>query len=428
LSIITFKTYKMAIVKFYIRDPKAKSKTSIMLSFTYSGNRIRISTGEQIYPSHWNNKAQRVREVMDEPDACEINNKLKGLTSLVTDVYQNYLRDAVIPSPKELTQEIENQRIHPSLQNNNKEFWELFDEFVEYKKKQYGDVRDYDKSLRKHLENGEKLWKKPLTFASLKLKDKGLIEILDDYLTNDAINSKGEKGLTVNTVGKQFKNLKVFLNWAFSNEYVTKFDITHIVTKTEEVDAIYLKKGEVDAIFNLDDLTEKDSLIRDLFIIGVETGLRFSDFIRIKPEYIADNKLTINPIKTISTQNNRVQIPISSKFRAILNKRNGIPPIYDRELTEFNKTVRELAKKAGINTEVVIYRKIGGKHIETVYKKYELVSSHTCRRTFCTLKFLGKMPANVIMKFTGHKTERSFLRYLKLGNEEVCEQYNHLFD
>jgi integrase len=418
----------MAIVKFYIRDPKAKSKTSIMLSFTYSGNRIRISTGEQIFPAHWNNKAERVREVLDEPDACEINNRLKLLGSLVTDVHQNFLRDAIIPSPKELMQEIENQRIQPSLQNNNKGFWELFEEFVEYKKKHFSDVRDYDKSLRKHLENGEKRWKKPLTFASLKLKHKGFIEVLDEYLTYNAENSKGEKGLTTNTVGKQFKNLKVFLNWCFSNEYVPKFDLSHIVTKTEEVDAIYLKQEEVDAIFNLEDLTEQEALIRDLLTIGIETGLRYSDFIRLKPHYIVDDKLTLNPLKTISSKKNRVEIPISSKFRSILNNRNGVPPNYDGELTDFNKQVRDLAKKAGVNSQVVIYRKIGGELKEYVYEKYELVSSHTCRRTFCTLKFLNGMPAQAIMKFSGHTTERSFLRYLKIDSQVAFEKFKHFFD
>lgn len=418
----------MAIAKFFIRNPKAIRKTSIMLSFSYSGNRIRISTGEQIFPAHWNNKAEKVREVIDEPDACEINNRLKLMESLVTDVHQNFLRDGIIPSPKELMQEIENQRVKPTLQNNVKGFWELFDEFVEYKKMELPNVKDFNNSLRKHLLNAEKIWGKPLTFASLKLKDKGVIKVLDNYLTYDAINSKGEKGLAVNTVGKQFKNVKVFLNWAFSNEIVTKFDIKHIVTKTEEVDAIYLKQEEVDAIYNLVDITEKESLIRDLFIIGIETGLRFSDFIRIKPQYITDDKLTMSPIKTKKNNNNKVQIPISSKFRAILNKRDGLAPNYEDSLPEFNKTVRELAKKAGINSEVVIYRKIAGKHIEQVYQKYELVSSHTCRRTFCTLKFLAKMPSYVIMTFTGHKTERSFLRYLKLGNEVVCEQYKHFFD
>lgn len=418
----------MAIVKFFIRDPKAVRKTSIMLSFSYSGNRIRISTGEQIFPTHWNVKAERVREVIDEPEACEINNRLKTIDSLVSEVHQNFLRDGIIPSPKELMQEIENQRIKPTLQNKNKGFWELFEEFVEYKKKQFSDVRDYDKSLRKHLVNGEKRWGKTLTFASLKLKHNGFIELLDEYLTYEAENSKGEKGLTTNTVGKQFKNLKVFLNWCFSNEYVPKFDMKHIITKTEEIDAIYLKQEEVDAIFNLDNLNEKENLIRELFIIGIETSLRFSDFIRIKPHYIVGDKLTLNPNKTKNNKKNKVEIPISSKFRSILSKRNGIPPIYEGELTEFNKQIRELAKKAGINSQVVITRKIGGVLIETIYEKFELVSSHTCRRTFITLKFLSGMPAQALMVFSSHKTERSFLKYLKLENHVVFEKYKHYFN
>ncbi len=418
----------MAIVKFYLRDPKALRKTSIMLSFSYLGNRIRISTGEQIFPTHWNVKAERVREIIDEPEACEINNRLKTLDSLVSEVHQNFLRDSIIPSPKELMQEIENQRIKPTLQNKNKGFWELFEEFVEYKKKQFNDVRDYDKSLRKHLVNGEKQWKKTLTFASLKLKHNGFIELLDEYLTYEAENSKGEKGLTTNTVGKQFKNLKVFLNWCFSNEYVPKFDMKHIVTKTEEIDAIYLKQEEVDAMFNLDNLNEKEKLILDLFIIGLETGARYSNFIKIKPHYITGDKLTLNHDKTRRIKKNRVEIPISSKFRSILSKRNGIPPIYEGKLTDFNKQIRELAKKAGINNQVVITRKIAGELIENVFEKFELVSSHTCRRTFITLKFLSGMPAQALMVFSGHKTERSFLKYLKLENQVVFEQYKHYFN
>ena len=49
----------MAKVKFFIRDPKAIRKTSIKFSFTYSGKRIRISTGEQIFPAHWNDEFNR---------------------------------------------------------------------------------------------------------------------------------------------------------------------------------------------------------------------------------------------------------------------------------------------------------------------------------------------------------------------------------
>jgi integrase len=55
------------------------------------------------------------------------------------------------------------------------------------------------------------------------------------------------------------------------------------------------------------------------------------------------------------------------------------------------------------------------------------VSSHTCRRTFCTLKFLKGMPAQAIMKFTGHTSERNFLKYLKLDAELTAQKYRGYF-
>lgn len=68
-----------------------------------------------------------------------------------------------------------------------------------------------------------------------------------------------------------------------------------------------------------------------------------------------------------------------------------------------------------------------GKKINIKAKKYELVTSHTCRRTFCTLKFLKDMPAIAIMKFSGHKTENSFMRYLKLDAEVAAKKYRSFF-
>ena len=89
--------------------------------------------------------------------------------------------------------------------------------------------------------------------------------------------------------------------------------------------------------------------------------------------------------------------------------------------------IRKLAERSGITSKIVIVRSVSGKTKEEVIEKYNLLSSHTCRRTFCTLKFLSGMPAQAIMVFSGHKTERSFLRYLKLNNEIVIETYKHFF-
>jgi len=76
----------------------------------------------------------------------------------------------------------------------------------------------------------------------------------------------------------------------------------------------------------------------------------------------------------------------------------------------FNQTIRRLCEKSGINQEVLVQKvsKYGTR--ELVSKKQELVSSHPARRSFCTTQFLKGLPASVIVKFSGHSSERSFLK------------------
>ena len=66
--------------------------------------------------------------------------------------------------------------------------------------------------------------------------------------------------------------------------------------------------------------------------------------------------------------------------------------------------------------EKIIHRKKFGK-----YPKYELVSSHVCRRSFAT-NLYGKIDTLTIMKITGHKTEKQFLEYIKITPKEYAEK------
>ena len=52
------------------------------------------------------------------------------------------------------------------------------------------------------------------------------------------------------------------------------------------------------------------------------------------------------------------------------------------------------------------------------YQKWELLSSHTGRRSFATNEYLAGTPSITIKAITGHKTEEAFLRYIKLTPNE----------
>ena len=54
----------------------------------------------------------------------------------------------------------------------------------------------------------------------------------------------------------------------------------------------------------------------------------------------------------------------------------------------------------------------------TTTPKYDLVTSHTARRSFATNAFLADVPVLAIMKITGHKTETSFMKYIKMSSKD----------
>jgi integrase len=420
----------MADVNFYLKDKNAKGKTLIFLNFNYNNKRVKISTGISINPKNWNEKKQRVKELIELADYFEQNQKLVKLKNCMESVYSKFEKEGCFPEPDILRKEFLNSLDRPIKSTKKKEFWDFYEDFIDYKKKQLTTVVDYDKALRKHLKNTELYFNKPITFEDIKKPIQGFVEDLDFYLNNETTNSSGFKGFKVNTIGKQHKNLKVFLNWCFATEITPRFSLEHIKTITEESDAVYLTQEEVNKIKNETLEDENENLVRDVFLIGVETGLRFVDLCKLKKEDFKGKDLHVIPSKQKDYSNRKLIIPISPIVREILTKHNNIPPNYPYNKSfDFIKTIQKIAENCKINEKYTFVNQYKGKKLETTNFKYKLITTHTCRRTFCTLKYHDKkMPALVIMKFSGHATERSFLKYLKMNNQETADTYRSFFD
>ena len=117
---------------------------------------------------------------------------------------------------------------------------------------------------------------------------------------------------------------------------------------------------------------------------------------------------------------NPVVIPLNDTAKMIIRKYDmGIPE--GIHMNEFNKLIKGIAREAGIDEEIIITQKKGSEKVEKTYKKFELVASHTCRRSFCTNEYLKGTPALFIMKISGHRTERNFLKYIKV-DEKIAAQ------
>jgi integrase len=425
---LTIFVQKKAMIKFYLRDKKSISSTAIMMTVFYENDRMKIATGCSIPPKMWQEKKQRSKVTIEFHEANEINDKLDLIESVMLSLLKKYRDENYYPSPAKIKADLLKQNQVPLKSKNATTFWDYFDRFIEDKRKLNPDVRDYNNSLRKHLQKTELVMGKKLSFQMIANESSEFNLEWMNYLSFTALNSEGEPGLMPNTIGKQNKNLKAFFNWCFDKNIVSKFSLKAYPTIMEDVDKIYLSEADLNAIEQLKLDNKEQQIVRDLFLIGCETGLRFSDFTRITEHDIRNNELHIIPKKTKNAGVKKLIIPMSLRFQEIFERYNGILPNYDKNhLTKFNKTIREIAEQAKLFDEIKFYREIAGETVTVSKKKFEEVSSHTCRRTFCTLKFLKGMPAQAIMKFSGHQTERSFLKYLKLDAELTAKKYAGYF-
>jgi integrase len=210
------------------------------------------------------------------------------------------------------------------------------------------------------------------------------------------------------------------MNYAFERNLTTNiaYKSGRFTVPREKVTTIYLTKDELTAMYKLD-LSKEPRLeqVRDLFLFGCFTGLRFSDYSKVKPEYIDFNGGIID-IPTQKTDE-LVSIPILPIAKAILTKyrgktANSLPNSISNQ--KFNKYLKEVAVRLpelqNITTDEYF---IQGKKISRTYHKWQKVSTHTARRSFATNMIMEGVPTQIVMKITGHKSESSFQTYLKMS-------------
>lgn len=228
---------------------------------------------------------------------------------------------------------------------------------------------------------------------------------------------------SVNYIGLMIRELKNILTvaqkdykYTVSQDYKKK----EFASVQEEVVSIALREDEIDLIYNYD-FSESPTLnnCRNWAIIGFWTGLRLGDLMRldIKPglKYIE-----VEPQKT-SNHDINIVIPLHHQISKTLSK-YGMPVRMTDE--KFNLSIKMICKMVGLNEIVkgsLVNNDTNRKEVG-MYEKYKLVSSHTCRRSFATNMYLMNFPTLSIMKITGHTTEKSFLKYIKVTPKEHAEK------
>ena len=256
-------------------------------------------------------------------------------------------------------------------------------------------------------------------------------------------------GYSKNSIQRYIRVFHAFVVYAENQGWHTntraKAFIKYATPRDDEMkDRIYLTKEEIQALFDME-LTGFDEEVRDVFLIGCYTGLRYSDLCRITESCIGETASGTPVIRIIQQKTKSpVIIPIlDNNLIVLLKKYNyNVPRIIDvslnrnikNTLERLSHTVPSLAKKERTILTVLEkkiekeYREKGLEHFEydeeghPIKARWEMVSLHTARRTFITNVYLsGKFSIEFMMKLSGHKKYDTFKKYVRLSLDEYAD-------
>lgn len=381
-------------------------------------NDYTCSTGIWVNRNEWNDAKQQIKQKATTTNKDLINSKLKELEGFVLDKWTSDVLNKKNIS-KNWLKNVLNVFFGRA---KNDEFYKVYfvdwvQKFIDespkrlYKGKQIAPrtIQHYTTTLNK-IKAFEENSKTKLRFENIDLKF--YRDFIDYCRTVEKLGN--------NTIGGFITNFKMWcknieLEGLPINPQYKHSEFMSISNKTKDT---YLHETEIDTIYNHDfSHSERLDNARDLFIIGLRTGLRISDFLRLKEINLKKGFIEIETAKT----GEPVVIPLHTQIKAILEKRNGKLP-YTISDQKFNLYIKEICKSVGINepTDGARMNPDTKRKEAGTYPKYELISSHTCRRSFAS-NLYGKLPNMVIMAITGHTTEAVFLKYIKITKKEHAE-------
>lgn len=403
----------MASLNFFLRNKSSSNETPISLKILLPNKKDLVySTGLKITPKYWDSKNQKVRNKIEVYDIKDlINLKLAKIKTYTED---EYLKLKIIDN---LSKDNIKEKLDIYFKRRSAEvvitsFYQYVDVLTEKSKKRVAKVtwQSYERTITL-IKGFESATKFKISFE--------LIKIDFYYAFVDYLEDTYE--MSPNTIGKHIKNIKMFMNSAIEDGVTTFTGHKHKHFKVLKVESfqVYLNLDELKEIEQLDfDLDSVKDRVRDLFLIGSFTGQRISDWKKLVKENIQEFNgkrcFVLNQTKT----NTEVIIPIHPIIEKIFSKRKGNAPKFVNE-QDINVTIKLIAQKAKIN------ELIKQKDNEP---KYSLISSHSGRRSFCSNAYKSGMDSLAIMQLSGHKTEKSFLTYIKISKEEFAERIaNHHF-
>ena len=422
----------MGEINFYLKAAQKVSKKSLIyLKYKYNGNVLVFAFGQTINAANWHVDKQRIKSNKETTadGKHSLNDLLDNLQKVCTKAYNEALKTGT-PTPAQLRlvlQDFINQNHHDEeVAAGIPTLFSLAERFIigeikfKGRDKSESSLQNYA-AVTKHLKTFQEKTKYPITFESINL----------DFFYKYVSFLKDKVKLAPNSIAKDISILKVFMGEAVDQGYTSNLQFRHskFSYNEEETDQVYLTEQEIIDLYRFDFSSKKKlEQVRDLFVFACWVGLRFSDYSTIQPENIVQiegdyfiKMITQKTKELVIIPCNPIVLDIFNKYK---HNANRLPKSISNQ--KFNEYIKEVCKIAGEdgNNPIKSMIEVGRLSTKPKLKLYECLSSHTARRSMASNYYLQGFPTIDLMKITGHKTERAFLKYIRVSKLDTAKRLN----
>lgn len=436
---------------------RADAKLRFRVKWEGTKNIVSFGVGYRVDVAKWSTETQRCKNSTthgkDKTQANIINAEIQRFDVLADKVFAFFEKAETTPTEIEFRSEFnrllgKRKNITPAAA---KQFFDVFDEFTNIVGVQNSwSKATYTKfgAIRKHLKH----FAPELNFA----------EITDDFLyrfiaymqTPAAMQitlPNSSTGLRNTTISNNLSFVRWFLRWAFSKGYYKGNSHETFLPKLKGVDGnnaevIHLTWDELIHLFNYDFAGAKKVLqngteeqlspesrkaleqVRDVFCFCCFTSLRYSDIFKLRRSDVKEKHISVVTQKTIDglkIELNKYAAALIAKYENIHFPDDKVFPVISNQ--KMNEQLKTLGELIGLDDPQRIVYFIGNTRIEEVHPKWALLTTHCGRRTFIVNSFFLGIPAEVVMKWTGHTDYKTMKPYIKIV-DVLKEQEMKKFD
>lgn len=446
-------------IGFYLRDANSKTAQRIWAIFRHNGERLKIDTHKKIEPKDWSTAKQSalsgfkhskeynkyLKEFKENIEKTVLALDLKKVRidqiRLQDEIDKIYKKDELKIGTEEIIDFISfinshinaKKNIAPSTVSMFKQVKMhvlVFSELVSKKQ-----LAEYNKLGNKSKSKYEFVQTRLLDFDQI---NSDYVERFKDYLFEQTFETtiRGEKQVVhykKNYIAKLLARLKHFTDAASQKGLIAYFKPNQTSKiDTEDIDSVYTDFEMLERWIKLKLPNKEEQIVRDKYFFNCFLGMRFSDLNNLEKHFFTERKIKGETFIVYSGRSKktdrRQEFIVHKNAVSILQK-------YDFEMPKvseqnYNELLKQIAYKAGFTKLVRIRETRGNEQIFSDVPEWQLISSHTGRRSFCTNFYNEGVATQAIMSISGHKTEREFLKYINkdagVKIEVIAEQVNNI--